>query len=235
MSNQELNSLISLANDKLMCGPECKKDRQTEQLREIYNKSKQNLIDAPSNFTKAEKNYLIDAKGENEYKNIMKERTIKTINDMKKKLLDKHTDFINDIRANLNQYNTDYIYYNRMDDFYKSNLKDNKKYKREIGDFKSNVNVNNRKVFYEDGEMVHLSFVRTILLVIYFATLIAILYKIDFINRELYKNKYVLFVLFSYIMFGIYVDWFTKMIYYIKIKLSHMFENDVPRNVYVSM
>ena len=76
-----------------------------------------------------------------------------------------------------------------MNDFYKSTLKDNKKYKKEIGDYKSNMNVNNRKVFYEDGEMEHLSYVRMVLLIIYFATLIAIIYKLNFIGNELYKNK----------------------------------------------
>lgn len=231
----DINSIIALANEKLSCGPECRKDKETERLREIYNTSKQNLIDAPTNFVKAEKNYLIDAKGENEYKNIMKERTLKTISDAKKKLLDKHTQFVNDIRGHLNQYNATFIYYYKMNDFYKSNLKDNKKYKKDIADFKSKANVNNRKVFYEDGEMEHLSYVRMVLLIIYFATLIAILYKLNFIGNELYKNKYVLTAILVYVLFGIYVDWFTKMIYYMKVKISHIFENDVPRNVYVSM
>jgi magnesium-transporting ATPase (P-type) len=97
------------------------------------------------------------------------------------------------------------------------------------------MNVNNRKVFYEDEEMEQLSFTRIILLVIYFVVLIAILYKIDFVGNELYRNKYVLFAIFVYIMFGIYVDWVSKMVYYTKMKISHIFDNDVPRNVYVSM
>ena len=234
MSNPDVNAYITLVNN-LTCDKKCQKDKQTEKLREIYVNAKKNLTEAPNAYSIAEKNYLIDERGEIEYKNIMNERMIKTMNNMKKKLLEKHTEFISDINANLNQYKSDYIYYHRMNDFYKYNVKDNKKYKKDTSDYTSNVNVNNRKVFYEDGEMVHLSFVRNILLVIYFITLIAILYKLDFINKELYKNKYVLFVIFSYIMFGIYVDWVTKMIYYIKVKISRIFENDVPRNVYVSM
>ena len=67
----DINAMIALANDKLMCGPECQKDRQTEKLRQIYNNAKQNLIDAPKTFSLAEKNYLIDAKGNDEYKNIV--------------------------------------------------------------------------------------------------------------------------------------------------------------------
>jgi len=231
----DINSLVALANDKLMCGPECQKDKQTEKLRQIYNNAKQTLIDAPNSFSIAEKNYLVEAKGANEYKMIMKERTMKTINDMKKKLLDKHTQLVADMRGNVDQYNTDYIYYNRMNDFYKSTLKDNKKYKKEIGDYKSNMNVNNRKVFYEDGEMDQMSFTRIILLIIYFVTLIAILYKMDFINNQLYRNKYALLAIIVYILFGVYIDWVTKMVYYTKMKISRIFDNDVPRNVYVSM
>jgi hypothetical protein len=231
----DINALVALANDKLMCGPDCQKDRQTEKLRQIYNNAKQTLIDAPRTFTLAEKNYLIDSKGENEYKNIMKERTIKTMNEMKKKLLDKHTQFVQDIRGYLNQYSADYIYYNRMDDFYKSSLKENKKYKQDIADYTSNMNVNNRKVFYENEEIDNLSFFRIVLLVIYFAVLIAILYKMDFIGNQLYTNKYALFAIFMYIMFGLYVDWVSKMVYYLRQKITHIFENDAPRNVYISM
>jgi hypothetical protein len=231
----DINSLIALANENLMCGPDCKKDKQSQRLREIYDKAKQNLIDAPSEFSKAERNFLVDARGEYEYINIMKERKIKTMNNMKKKLLEKHTQFMNDIRGFLNQYNTDYIYYHRMDDFYKSNLKDNKKYKNDIADFTSAMNVNNRKVFYEDEEIEQMSFTRIILLTIYFVVLIAILYKVEFIGKEYYRNRYVMFAIFTYVMFGIYVDWVSKMVYYTKNRISQLLENEVPRNVYVSM
>jgi hypothetical protein len=231
----EINDLISLANEKLGCGPECEKDKQMKELRNIFDKSKQTLIDAPSEYVKAEKNYLIYSKGENEYKNIMKERTIKTINDMKKKLLEKHKLFINDIRGFLNQYNTDYVYSNRIDDFYKSLLKDNNKYKKDISDYTSQTNVNNRKVFYEDEDMVNMSYIRIILLFIYFITLIAILYKIGFINKELYKNIYVWLSIIVYILFGIFINWVTAFLYYVKLYITRFFENDVPRNVYIDM
>jgi len=231
--DMDINSLIALANENLMCGADCKKDKQSQQLREIYDKAKQNLIDAPVSLLKAERNYLVDEKGESEYNTIMKERKMKTMNQMKKKLLEKHNQYISDIRGYLNQYNTDYIYYNRMDDFYKATLKENKKYKNDIADLTSNMNMNNRKVFYEDGEMIELSFTRTILLIVYFVVLIAILYKIAFVGNELYRNRYVLLIIFIYILFGVYVDWVTKMIYYMKMKISQFLENDIPRNVYV--
>ena len=44
-----------------------------------------------------------------------------------------------------------------------------------------------------------------------------------------------MFAIFTYVMFGIYVDWVSKMVYYMKNKVSQLLENEVPRNVYVSM
>jgi ABC-type multidrug transport system fused ATPase/permease subunit len=231
----DINELVALANERITCGPECRKDRQTEELRKIYDRSKQELIDAPMNFVKAEKNYLLYSKGENEFNNIMKERTLKTLNDMKKKLSEKHTQFVNDIRVLLNQYNTEYIYSNRINDLYKNVLKENKKYKQDISDFTSNMNMNNRKVFYESEDMESMGFTRIVLLIIYFITLIAILYKIEFIGKELYRSKPVMFVLVVYILIGVFTDWITVFIYNMSVKIIRLFENDVPKNVYVNI
>jgi hypothetical protein len=231
----DINELIALANDRISCGPECRKDRQTEELRKIYDRSKQDLIDAPMNFVKAEKNYLLYSKGENEFNNIMKERKLKTLNDMKKKLLEKHTEVVNDIRVLLNQYNTEYVYSNRINDLYKSVLKENKKYKQDISDFTSNMNMNNRKVFYESEDMESMGFTRIVLLIIYFITLIAILYKSEFIGKELYRSKPVMFVLVVYILIGVFIDWLMAFTYNMSIKIMRLFENDVPKNVYVTI
>lgn len=227
----DINALISLANENIICGPECKKNEKSENLKKIYNDAKKNLINAPNKFNIAEKNYLIDSNGEDEYNNIMKNRKFKTINMMNKKLLEKHNQFVSDINGYLNHYNTNYVYYNRMDDIHKFSLKENKNYKQGINDYKSKMNVNNRKVFYEDKEMEHLHFIRIILLIIYFVVLFSILYNMNFIKNELYTNKYVLLLISLYVIFAIYVDYLPKLIYYIKIKMSYIFDNDV----YVTM
>lgn len=231
----DINSLISLANSKLICGPECKKEEKSIELKKIYDDTKKNLFNAPSKYKQAEKNYLIHDKGEDEYINIMRERKIKTVNIMKKKLLEKHNEYINDIRGYNNQYNTDFIYYNRINDFYESSLKDNKKYKKEIEDYNSDMNVNNRKVFYRNQDIERLSFMRIILLIVYFIILIIILYKVDFINNEYYKNKYILLGILIYILFGIYVDKLSIMMFNIRKKIYYLFENEAPRNVYVEI
>lgn len=224
--------MVALANDRLTCGPSCQNDKKIEKLRQIYNKSKQNLIDSPREFTIAEKNYFINLNGENEYKAMMKERTNITIQNEKKKILEKHTDFINELRKSANEYKTNYVYYNNIDEMLKSKSKEYKKYKQNIDNYKSKMNTNNRRAFYDDGEMEWLTNVRYVLLVIYFVIFIVILFKIDFIGNNLYRNYIVWVIIIIYIVFGIYVDWVSKMFYYLRNKMYYIFQNEMPRNVY---
>jgi hypothetical protein len=228
----DVNEMIALANDRLTCGPSCKNDKKTENLRQIYNTSKQKLIDSPKEFTTAEKNYFINLNGENNYKSMMKERTNITIQKVKKKLSEKHTEFMSELRKTANEYKTDYVYYNNIDDILKNSSKEYKKYKQDIDNYKSKMNTNNRRAFYDDGEMDWLSNIRYVLLIIYFVIFIVILFKIDFIDTQLYKSYYAWFVIFIYIMFGLYVDWVSKMLYYLRNKMFYLFQNEMPRNVY---
>jgi hypothetical protein len=228
----DINAMIALANDKLTCGPSCKNDKKIEKLREIYNTSKQHLIDAPKEFSRAEKNYFINLNGENDYNSMMKDRTNVTIQNIKKKLSEKHTEFISELRKSANEYNTDYVYYNNIDEMLDNNSKEYNKYKQNIDDYKAKMNTNNRRAFYDDGEMDWLSNIRYVLLIIYFVIFIVILLKIDFIDSQLYKSYYAWFFIFIYIMFGLYVDWVSKMIYYLRNKIYYIFQNDMPRNVY---
>jgi hypothetical protein len=98
----DMNAMIALANDKISCGPSCQNDRKIEKLRQIYNTSKQKLIDAPKEFSAAEKNYFINLNGEEDYKLMMRDRTNVTIQNMKKKLNEKHSSFIKDLKKSTN-------------------------------------------------------------------------------------------------------------------------------------
>jgi len=231
-SKMDMNAMIALANDKITCGPSCQNDRKIEKLRQIYNTSKQKLIDAPKEFSTAEKNYFINLNGEEDYKRMMKDRTTITIQNMKKKLNEQHTLFINDLKKSTNEYDTTVVYYNNIGEMLKKDVKEYKKYKQNIEDYKAKMNTNNRRAFYDDGEMEWLINIRYVLLVIYFVILIAILVKIDFIGNGFYKNYYVWLIIITYILFGLYVDWVSKMIYYLRNKLYYIFQNETPRNVY---
>jgi hypothetical protein len=228
----DMNAMIALANDKISCGPSCQNDRKIEKLRQIYNTSKQKLIDAPKEFSAAEKNYFINLNGDEDYKLMMKNRTNVTIQNMKKKLNEKHSSFVSDLKKSTNEYGTTVVYYNNMDEMLKKSTKEYKKYKQNIEDYKAKMNTNNRRAFYDDGEMDWLTNIRYVLLIIYFVIFIAIIIKIDFIGNELYKNYYVWLIIITYILFGLYVDWVSKMIYYLRNKLYYIFQNETPRNVY---
>lgn len=230
-----LNNLIQKATNIISCDDKCKHDKKEKELLNKLNEVKNDMSNINNNYDEAEKNYYIHKYGESYYDNLKRERTNTTVENKKNKLIDKHNNYVKQLKSIIEQYNINYTYYSEMDKIYKSKLNENKMYLKKIDDFKSNINVNNRKVFYQNNEMNNLHFFRIILLVIYYITLCVILYHMDFITNQYYKNKLVMFGITIYILFGLYVDYISYLIYIFTIYIYHWFDNKSPRNVYVSL
>lgn len=232
---QNINELATLANNALICDDACEKEKRAKELEEVYNKAKNSLLNGKTNFNNAEEDFLKFTRGEPEYNRIIAERKLKTLTGMKDEKIKEHNIYIGDIRGYYHQYNTDYVYYKKIEDFYKHAWKENKQIKKDVGDYHSNVNVNNRKIHYQTREIEELQFVRIILLIVYYVTFCIILYQVDFINKEYYKNKYVIFGIILYVLFGIYVDNVSILFYKLTKIIYHIFENETPRNIYVNL
>jgi len=230
-----VNETATLANNLLICDEACEKEKKSKKLEDAYNKAKSSLLNGKTIYNDAEEDFIKFTKGESEYKRIIADRKLKTLNAMKDEKKKEYNSYIDDIRGYSRQYDTNYVYYKKIEDFYKHAFKENKKFKKDVGDYHSKVNVNNRKIQYQTKEIEQLQFVRIILLIVYYVTFCIILYQVDFINNEYYKNKYVLFGIILFVLFGIYVDKVSILFYKLTKKLYHIFENETPRNIYVNL
>ena len=76
-SNRKINDLIQLASEYIECGPECQKDKKSEELYNKYIKSQTVLKSAPDNLEKNKKNYYVYTYGPAYYDDIKKKRIIK--------------------------------------------------------------------------------------------------------------------------------------------------------------
>lgn len=230
-----LDNLIKKATNIISCDDKCKHDKKEKELLDKFNEVKNDMSNINNKYDESEKNYYIHKYSEQYYDDLKQERTNTTVERKKKQLTDKHTNYIKQINSIIEQYNINYTYYSEIDKIYNSKINENKLYLKKIDDFKSNINVNNRKVFYQNIEINNLHFFRIILLVIYYIILCVILYHIDFINNEYYKNKLFMFGIIIYILFGLYVDYISYLIYIFTIYIYHWFDKKSPRNIYVSL
>ena len=67
----KFNTLISQATDAIMCNSECKKQKQIDELKQIYLKSQANLASAPVQLQVAQKNYVTFTQGESAYNDLL--------------------------------------------------------------------------------------------------------------------------------------------------------------------
>jgi hypothetical protein len=78
MSNQidmnKFNTLISQASDAVLCNSECKKQRETDKLKQNYLNSQTNLASGPNQVQVAEKNYVTFTQGESGYNDLLDSR-----------------------------------------------------------------------------------------------------------------------------------------------------------------
>ena len=75
MSNQidmnKFNTLISQASDAVLCNSECRKQRETDKLKQNYLNSQTNLASAPNQVQVAQKNYITFTEGPAGYNDLL--------------------------------------------------------------------------------------------------------------------------------------------------------------------
>ena len=86
-SPDNINQTIQMINNKVMCGPECQKQKEIDDLKQKYIQAENNLNTAPSQYNTAKKNYFIASEGRPAYEAKQKAVEIdKKIKDKKKKI-----------------------------------------------------------------------------------------------------------------------------------------------------
>jgi hypothetical protein len=79
MSNQKINSLLDLASDYVECGPECQKNKKSEELYKKYLKSQNASTMIPEELKKNKKNYYVYTYGDSYYDNVEKTELVKNV------------------------------------------------------------------------------------------------------------------------------------------------------------
>lgn len=201
LPENKLNSLISMAADKLMCDETCQRNRQAEKYKNKLNLLQTQFKDAPEEIKKAEKNYYVFDKGYPAYKDMLFDRYSKTAEEFKKTSLIKHKAVQAELNNLFDNYESGTTYLIRMNQLLEIKLKEKKRLKREIDNYIGATQTSGRKVVYEDRQREWLGTYRTILLVFYFLFLI---FYILFGNFT-YKNWKTWVVIIIYVLFPFYI------------------------------
>ena len=223
----KFNNLLTLANDRILCGPECQKEREIEALRKKFYSAQQNMDTAPEQLSQAKKNYYMVADGAAEYNNIQLKELQQEVN---KKAASLQTTFYNraeNINTLINNYASSILYSQNMNDLLETYNKENKKLLVKIDDMKGVVNTSDRKSFYEDNQLTYL---RSWLY--YLKRFYWLCFAIWFVLVMLIKRQYKVIVAWmmaaAFVIYPFVADYIT---YYL-IRIIKYTISFIPTNVY---
>ena len=152
---QDVNKLISKANESVSCGPgsDCYKDAETERLRKKYENKQVNKKTAPEQLDSARKNYYVYAFGQPGYikkeTEVLTERVDKII---AKKTVD-HNISIEEINLFIDSYDNAVRYKTNLLLYLSKLYSENFELSQEIKDSIASLKTADRKVWYEDDQI----------------------------------------------------------------------------------
>ena len=224
----KFNTLISQASDAVMCNSECRKQRETDKLKQNYLNSQTNLASASNQVQVAQKNYITFTQGISGYNDLRDSE----LQDKAQEIADKFTDFYNadseKIKTQIDTYEGLLINFKNVAELYLKYKKENVQLMKDLKDETNDVLTNERKTYYEDQKIDGLKgFYFYILLAIYIICLIGfILFTIMYPSQTTWKVKLASFI--GFILLPFFSTWILGNIIYLIYKLYDM----LPKNVY---
>jgi membrane-associated HD superfamily phosphohydrolase len=146
----QLNNLVELVNNDVMCGPSCQREKKLEELRVKMIKAEKNLDNAPENLASARRNYYEFKDGKYNYNNSQKS---KFRIDAEKELRTIQKEFDNrSIRTQtmINEYEALLAYNNNMDELLNTEITKNQRLSKDIDTIKAKIFTNDRRYHYFD-------------------------------------------------------------------------------------
>ena len=232
MSNQfdmnKFNTLISQASDAVLCNSECRKQRQSDKLKQDYLNSQSNLASASNQVQVAEKKYITFTQGKSAYNDLLDNQ----LQEKAQQISDEFTEYFEsdsqEIQTQIETYHGLLLNFKNVAELYIKYKTENVKLIKNLKDESNDILTNERKTYYEDQKIDGLkSFYYYILLVIYIICLIGfIIFSIMYPSQTNWKVKlatvigFILLPFFSTLILG-------KFIY-----LIYKIYDLLPKNVY---
>ena len=232
MSNQvdinKFNTLISQASDAIMCDSECRKQRETDKLKQNFLNSQTNLSSASNQVEVAQKNYVIFTQGESAYNDLLDNQ----LQEKAEQIANQFTEYFQGdsvkIETQIDTYQGLLLNFKNVVELYLNYKKENVQLIKDLKDETSDVLTNERKTYYADQKIDGLkSFYFYFLLTIYVICVICFgVFSIMYPSQSNFKIKIATFI--GFILLPFFSTWILGKIIYLIYNLYEL----LPKNVY---
>lgn len=190
----QVNGMVKLATDKLMCDPACQYQRKSEELKRKLDKAATVKTNIPSIYKRREKDYYVFTKGVPYYDNMMEDRYEATARQLVQKMFKKHREQMRVLREELQSYASGTLYEQNIRDLWVKYQKEEKMYRLATLNMENNIAISDRQSSYEDAETVKIKQTRNIVMFIYYSIVFMFLVYLVAKKRYMEIKLWVVFV-----------------------------------------
>jgi len=225
----DLNKLLQNVTNNIICGPECRKNKEKSNLYQKYLDAKTTMINAPQMVDESAKKYYMYSEGQVGYNNYINQNLEQKLNILNEEITNSFNEKLNKATSNLQLYKGIAINYKYVLELYEYYLKDNTKLETKYKNKTADTLTNDRKTYYENQGIDNLDFYYKLILFIYTIGSIC-LFGLLYLNKSLTHLKKIIIILFL-ILYPIIAMPIIKLLLLCYHKLIIL----LPKNIYNSL
>jgi lipopolysaccharide export LptBFGC system permease protein LptF len=225
----KFNSFIQQASDTIMCNSDCQKQKETDKLKQAYEKAQETLASAPSQLQTAEQQYVVYTQGQTTYDELQDRELDEKATVIVDTFKENFDEEVIKIQSQINSYNGLLMNYKNVLELLMKYEKENGELFKDIKKETNDVLTNERKSFYEDQNIGSLKFYYFyFLLIIYVICVLCFAaFSLIYPSQSSWVVRLGIFVLLIVLPFV--STWILGMIIY----FIYEGYNLLPKNVYI--
>lgn len=226
-AQEQINNLLEQSTQALLCGPDCQKQKVSDELKQKYLNAQTNLQTAPINLETTKKNYYVYTQGESSYDNMLETDLKKKAEEIGELIGASFNDEVASAETMNKYYNTALINSNYTKDLLNEYDKKNKELKIQLKDRRGDILTNDRKTYYENDALDTLNLWYRFWWYVYYILVLVFLISIFLVNSQMTNGKKLILTVLL-IFYPYYIELIVNWIYEF---FSNIYKN-LPKNVY---
>jgi hypothetical protein len=226
-AQEQINNLLEQSAQAMLCGPDCQKQKVSDELKQKYLNAQTALKTAPINLETTKKNYYVYTEGETTYNSMLETDLKQKAETISKLISDSFNDELSSAITMNKYYNTAVINSNYTKDLLNDYNEKNKELKLQLRDRRGDILTNDRKTYYENDALDSLKQWHRFWWYIYYLLVLVFLISIFLVNSQMTIGKKVIMSVLL-IFYPYYIEFIVNKVYDF---FSNIYKN-LPKNVY---
>jgi hypothetical protein len=226
-AQEQINNLLEQSAQAMLCGPDCQKQKVSDELKQKYLNAQTALKTAPINLETTKKNYYVYTEGETTYNGMLETDLKQKAETISNLISDSFNDELSSAITMNTYYNTAVINSNYTKDLLNDYNEKNKELKLQLRDRRGDILTNDRKTYYENDALDSLKQWHRFWWYIYYLLVLVFLISIFLVNSQMTIGKKVIMSVLL-IFYPYYIEFIVNKICTF---FSNIYKN-LPKNVY---